>query len=482
MPGAEQTSEAGANDFADAFDALVQDSPEQQADHEQPEDGRIAPEAQQPTEQSEDAALPKGFALAAAELADEPIPPADAVIRSSLVPNAEAALQRPATAPIALPSADAATRVAQARSEAPPIEARGPSVVPDPAASIAPSQATAMAAEAANAATEEGAELAPTRSELGTARPIGERAESTAPAAERAAAAVPQPIARSAARAPAALADASVAAQPFAAAEAIASLANASGSQANAARARSAETSPSERVLRDPRGEAPTQILETAVDEAPDIAEEIARYAEGPPARTGSANAPALGVVGNQTPMTTPAATFAPGAGVEAVGASAQAADSSPLPPQTVHALPHQIQAMASEGGGTMRMRLSPPELGDVRIQVSLRGTAVDVVIQAAEPAAQLAVMTQREQLADALGSRDLRMEAFDVRGDSDAPEQDLAQQHAPGQPGLGDRSDSGRESARGANVAAESFAARETGPARAAAAARASGGVDLRI
>jgi len=85
--------------------------------------------------------------------------------------------------------------------------------------------------------------------------------------------------------------------------------------------------------------------------------------------------------------------------------------------PRRVEQLPEHIRLLASRGGGTARLRLHPAELGEVEITVRLRGSSVDVAIRAVEPAAQLAVHASREQLVDALGSREIRVGSFDVSG-----------------------------------------------------------------
>jgi len=87
------------------------------------------------------------------------------------------------------------------------------------------------------------------------------------------------------------------------------------------------------------------------------------------------------------------------------------------VPRQPVEALPRQVEMLATRGGGTARMRLHPAQLGEVDITISIRGDVVDVIIHAEEPAARAAVMAHREQLAEALGARELRMEGFDVNG-----------------------------------------------------------------
>jgi len=84
--------------------------------------------------------------------------------------------------------------------------------------------------------------------------------------------------------------------------------------------------------------------------------------------------------------------------------------------PQEV--LPVHVEWLAARGGGTARLRLHPPHLGEVQLNVRVRGSRVDVVIHALEPAAQHAAVASRDLLGDALAQRDLRMTSFDVRAD----------------------------------------------------------------
>ncbi len=72
---------------------------------------------------------------------------------------------------------------------------------------------------------------------------------------------------------------------------------------------------------------------------------------------------------------------------------------------------------LAEQGGGQARLALSPPELGQVEILVRVRGHRVEVHLRVEEAAAQQAVRDTRDQLSDALASRELRMETFSVNG-----------------------------------------------------------------
>jgi hypothetical protein len=77
--------------------------------------------------------------------------------------------------------------------------------------------------------------------------------------------------------------------------------------------------------------------------------------------------------------------------------------------------LPFHMQALATRGGGTARLQLNPPHLGELQVTVRLRGSQVDVQVIAREPAAQALVNAGREGLGEALAARELRMESFEV-------------------------------------------------------------------
>jgi len=81
-----------------------------------------------------------------------------------------------------------------------------------------------------------------------------------------------------------------------------------------------------------------------------------------------------------------------------------------------------RVESLARGGGGVARIRLDPPNLGELHLRVTVRGQSVDVTVVAREAAAQVLVEGGREQLADALAARQLKMEGFDVSGGSRDP------------------------------------------------------------
>ena len=193
--------------------------------------------------------------------------------------------------------------------------------------------------------------------------------------------------------------------------------------------------------------------------------------------------------------MATPPAHSEPGAAslptppvsaaaVEATASNVPTSEAGRLPPQPVQALPQQIQLIASQGGGTARMQLSPPELGGLQIKVSLRGSAVDVVIRADEASAQTAVLGQRDQLADALGTRELRMETFDVlAGDRGGDDRESGAEQRADAFGFEGEARDGRRPTNRPDASSSAPDHDVTPPPAGIAAARAAGGgIDLRI
>ncbi|MDH3685676.1 MAG: flagellar hook-length control protein FliK [Myxococcales bacterium] len=79
-------------------------------------------------------------------------------------------------------------------------------------------------------------------------------------------------------------------------------------------------------------------------------------------------------------------------------------------------ALPVHAEWLAARGGGSARLRLHPPELGEVELTVRVRGNDVQVSIHAEREAAGRAVLDGRELLVEALAARDLRVDQFAVR------------------------------------------------------------------
>lgn len=91
-----------------------------------------------------------------------------------------------------------------------------------------------------------------------------------------------------------------------------------------------------------------------------------------------------------------------------------------PLPPEAV---PQHVEWLAARGGGSAQIQLYPPELGRLQVQVTVRGNDVKVVLNVKEVAAQTVVAEYRDSLDSALGSKDLKLDGFEVRDWRDRPE-----------------------------------------------------------
>jgi len=69
----------------------------------------------------------------------------------------------------------------------------------------------------------------------------------------------------------------------------------------------------------------------------------------------------------------------------------------------------------ARERGGEVRLRLSPPELGALRLQVQVRGGEVHARLEAETPAARSLLLENVAQLRERLSSQDIRVGRLDV-------------------------------------------------------------------
>jgi flagellar hook-length control protein FliK len=144
-------------------------------------------------------------------------------------------------------------------------------------------------------------------------------------------------------------------------------------------------------------------------------------------------------------PSTPLAPTSNPGAWLAAVqhAPAASGAAAEPLATPPAEAVPLHVEWLAARGGGAARLRLHPPELGEIDLSVRVRDGAVQVVIRAREPAAQRLVAEGRVGLVDALAARDLRVETFQVlTADGEARGEGAGRESALGDPreGAADR------------------------------------------
>lgn len=81
---------------------------------------------------------------------------------------------------------------------------------------------------------------------------------------------------------------------------------------------------------------------------------------------------------------------------------------------------------VASEGDGKLRLRLSPPELGSLRLDVSVRQGVLTAHVEAETPQARMLLLDNLPALRDRLQEQNIKLERFDV---------DLMNQSLGGQP-----------------------------------------------
>ncbi|MEX0819224.1 MAG: flagellar hook-length control protein FliK, partial [Pirellulaceae bacterium] len=81
------------------------------------------------------------------------------------------------------------------------------------------------------------------------------------------------------------------------------------------------------------------------------------------------------------------------------------------------------VQA-TGDRGGTLRLRLSPPELGSLTLEVKVQGGAVSARVEADTPTARSLLLDNLPMLRERLAEQGLRVDQFDV---------DLADRHSDG-------------------------------------------------
>ena len=69
----------------------------------------------------------------------------------------------------------------------------------------------------------------------------------------------------------------------------------------------------------------------------------------------------------------------------------------------------------ASQGDGTVRMRLHPPELGSLRLEVSVRDGALGARLETDTPEARSVLLDHLPALRDRLAQQDIKIERFEV-------------------------------------------------------------------
>lgn len=117
----------------------------------------------------------------------------------------------------------------------------------------------------------------------------------------------------------------------------------------------------------------------------------------------------------SNTPSASPstfAASLAPGTSSEpaANGAALSTFDRT----RFVQRVTRAFQA-AGDQGGQIRLRLSPPELGSLQLEISVKQGAMTAHIQADNSTAQQALLDSLPELRDRLARQDIRIDRFDV-------------------------------------------------------------------
>ncbi|RIK90516.1 MAG: hypothetical protein DCC71_25525, partial [Proteobacteria bacterium] len=82
-------------------------------------------------------------------------------------------------------------------------------------------------------------------------------------------------------------------------------------------------------------------------------------------------------------------------------------------------AVAERVAWLAQHGGGTARIKLNPPALGEIEIEVRLRGGVADVAVRTRESATQLLLAAERGTVSHILAARDIRIEDFSVQHDA---------------------------------------------------------------
>ena len=217
--------------------------------------------------------------------------------------------------------------------------------------------------------------------------------------------------------------------------------------------------------------------LERSAEEAALRATQIAS-AGAAETREASLRAPQTTAVDGVTPIANPVAGMM-------TETTPSAPPGVPTPVAAAETIAVQTEWLATRGGGTARLVLHPPELGEMAIRVTLRAGAVDVVVVAQEHAAADIADKQADRLAQAFAGRDLRLEHFEVRrGEPDGLGAETGGRFA--QSGSGEERQGGSEEGRPTTSRAlPGLSGDGTGiqaVPRIATVAAARGGVDLRI
>jgi len=95
---------------------------------------------------------------------------------------------------------------------------------------------------------------------------------------------------------------------------------------------------------------------------------------------------------------------------------------------------------------GVVRLRLHPPELGSLRLEIHVRGGVMNARVEAENAAVRNLLLDQLPQLRDRLVQQDIKIQQFDV-GLSDRSGGETSQQATHQAPGDGEHSGRGTSS-----------------------------------
>jgi flagellar hook-length control protein FliK len=70
---------------------------------------------------------------------------------------------------------------------------------------------------------------------------------------------------------------------------------------------------------------------------------------------------------------------------------------------------------MANERGGALQLRLSPPELGSLRLQLTVHDGVMTASLEAESPAARQLLLDHLPSLRERLAEQNIRIDRFDV-------------------------------------------------------------------
>jgi flagellar hook-length control protein FliK len=96
----------------------------------------------------------------------------------------------------------------------------------------------------------------------------------------------------------------------------------------------------------------------------------------------------------------------------------------------------------AQDRGGLVQLRLSPPELGSLRLELTMQNGVMMAAVETETPAARQVLLDHLPALRERLAEQNIRIERFDVDvrqensgGQADPRAQQEQRQHQPQQP-----------------------------------------------